>query len=380
MPVFFCFYLHAGASPEAAHRYNRRGVEKLKAGDFRGAIDDLRAAHRYLPANENIKRNISIAYNNYAFSLRNEGRLREAVWHYGNALQFDRDNPHTHYNLGQAYYMMQNMPKAREHLERAYELAPDLGEVRSLLKRVKGQEPIESGFHRIEAPHFTIAVDRSVPSSSVAAIRSYLEEAYGRVGGLLGHYPRQKTVAVIFPEEHYDELLKGVPPWALAMHDGKVRIPADRLKYTSSDIRRIIYHEFAHVVVHDITRGNCPVWLNEGIAGIAESLVEPKNADLIRRYLDEYGMVPLGNMPNDTLHIENREVMTLLYIASYLVVEYIVQRLGYRGLNRILTKLGQGTDVWSAISIVSGQNMYDFEQDWERHLRMRYGWSGKTFP
>jgi tetratricopeptide (TPR) repeat protein len=370
----------AAASQQAAYQHNSRGIEKLQSGDYAGAIEDLRAAHRYLPANEDIKRNLGIAYNNYAFYLKTKGVLREAIIQYKNALQYDSDNPYTYYNLGQAYYLTQDMPMARHALEKAHKLDPGLEGLEVLLARVKGEATAESGFDKIETMHFIVAADRTVPSAKISYIRTHLEEAYGRVGMILDHYPRQKTIAVIFSEDSYAHMLKGIPPWALAVYDGKVRIPADRTRYGSRDVTKIIYHEYAHVVVRDITRGKCPVWLNEGIAGLSESLVEPQKKEVIRKYIEKLGVVPLRRIPESFADIKQREVMTLLYMQSYLLAEFIVKKVGYSGLRDILDELGRGTTIWAAISGVSGQSMADFEKDWGRALASEYGWKGTVSP
>ncbi len=54
-------------SDEAAYRYNESGLKKLKAGNYRQSISDLRQAHRYLSSNKKIAKNLGVAYNNYAF-------------------------------------------------------------------------------------------------------------------------------------------------------------------------------------------------------------------------------------------------------------------------------------------------------------------------
>ncbi|MFA6636340.1 MAG: tetratricopeptide repeat protein [Candidatus Omnitrophota bacterium] len=380
MCLSFSLSNEAGASQEAAYRHNTRGVARLQAGDYIGAIEDLRTAHRYLPANEDIKRNLGIAHNNYAFHLKSRGALSEAIVHYSNALQYDSNNPYTHYNLGQAYYQVQNMPRAREFLEKAYDLDPSLKGLKGLLSRVKGEASAESAFDRIETMHFIVAADRTVPSSKVSYIRTHLEEAYGRVGMILDHYPQKKTIAVIFSEDSYDSILKGVPPWSLALYDGKIRLPADRFRYDQKDVRKIIYHEYAHVVVRELTAGNCPVWLNEGIAGLAESLIEPKDKAKIRRYVERFGIVPLRSIPEGFADIKRREIMTLLYIESYLLVEFMVRKFGYEGLRRVLRELRAGNSAWAAISGVSEQSMADFEQEWARFLAAEYGWEGAISP
>jgi hypothetical protein len=372
----FFFSSSARASDEAAFRHNSRGVKRLQVGDHIGAIEDLRIAHRYMPSNPDIKKNLGIAYNNYAFFLKSKGLLLDAITQYSKALQYDSDNAFTHYNLGQAFYQVQNMSKAEEHLAKAYEIDASLKGLKQLLARVRGEGATETGFDRLETMHFILAVDSSVPVEKMSYVRTHLEEAYGRVGMVLGHYPGKKTIVIVYGEEAYSNMLKGMPHWALAVYDGKVRIPANRLKYSEEDVRKIIYHEYAHAVVRDITGGNCPTWLNEGISGLAESLVYPRDKNLIRRYVQRYGIVPLRSMPDDFTALKKRELMTLLYMQSYTIVEFIIKRSGSEGLKNILSVLGRGENVWRAISGVMQQSMADFEKEWQRYMASEYGWKG----
>ena len=66
--------------------------------------------------------NLGIAYNNYGFSLMKKGDWRGAIEKYEDALFYDPDNAFTLYNLGQAYYSVQDMTKAKERLEKAKKL------------------------------------------------------------------------------------------------------------------------------------------------------------------------------------------------------------------------------------------------------------------
>jgi len=363
----------AAASQEAAYRYNSQGLVKLKTGNYKGAIEDLKTAHRYLPASKKITKNLAVAYNNYAFHLMRKGDVNRAIEQFENALYYDKENPYTLYNIGQAYYRTQDMSRARDYLEEAYAINPRIKGLKDLLEKAGRETAVEEGFDRIETMHFIVAAARDVPVNKTSYIRTYLEEAYGRVGMFLDHYPKQRTVAVLFSEDNYDKLLNNMPHWTLALYDGKVRIPVNRFKYTDEEIIKIIYHEYAHVVVRDITRGNCPMWLNEGIAGIAEGFAEPKEKHAFGRYIERYGIIPLWSMPEDFSVVRNRDIVTLLYMESYLLVEFIIKRSGRTGLRKLLMYLGKGADIRSALAAVTGMDIPQFEKAWEKYVSLEYG-------
>ena len=361
------------SSETAGYRHNEEGLNRLKAGDYAGAIVELKIAYQYLPSNEKIRKNLSIAYNNYGFYLMQRGDLNRAIQLFENALYYDPERPFILYNLGQAYYRTQNMTKAKFFLEKAEKLKPDIKGLQDLLRKVRGETKVEKNFELNETMHFIIASAPDLPVEKTSYIRTYLEEAYGRIGAFLDYYPEDKVVVVLFSEANYDRMLKNMPHWTLGVFDGKVRIPVNKFKYTDEEVIKIIYHEYAHAVVYNITKGKCPLWLNEGIASRAENFAKPKNRDLIKRHIEETGIIPFRKMPGDFTRSKNRKVATLLYVESYLLVEYIVKKVGYSGLRNILDLLARGAGVEYAIAKVLGESPDQFEANWIRFIMEQYG-------
>ena len=111
----------------------------------------------------------------------------------------------------------------------------------------------------------------------------------------------------------------------------------------------ILFHEYAHVVVFDLTRGNCPVWLNEGIAEMfgrkqftypaSERVQEAMKAAVIDVHRLE------GSFTGLSSHEANRA-----YQQSYSMVSYLVTAYGWHRVNAILTALGKGMNITAAIA------------------------------
>lgn len=358
------------ASEEAAFRHNEKGIEYLRSGDFERAVIELTTALRYSPSSHQIRENIAIAYNNHGFQLMERGRLDLALDKFQNAYNYFSENPYTVYNLGRAYYQLQDIERAERYLSEAYELDPGMEGLGTLLQKVRRERTVESAFRNYPTQHFIISASDNVDISTLSSIRGYLSEAYRRVGMLLDHYPENKVVVLLYSEEEYERILGDTPYWALAVFDGKMRIPAGRL--AGSSLREIIYHEYAHAVVHDIAGDRCPRWLNEGIAGKAESLVERRDERLIRRYLERYGLIPFAKLPEDFSEIRSHRIMTLVYMQSYVAVEFLMHRHGRGVLREILESLRGGYDMAQALYMVMGDDINDLERRWRWFVRSRF--------
>jgi len=372
--LIFLVFISEGAfsSPEAAYKYNEEGLKKIKQGDFEGAINAFKSANLYEPSNKAILTNLAVAYNNYGFALMKNGQLNKAIQNLEKAVYYEPGNAYALYNLGQAYYNAQNMPGASRCLERAVKLNPDLQGALALLNKINGESSVEDNFERTETMRFIIASARDIPVASFSYIRTYLEEAYGRIGMFLGYYPKNKIVVVLYSESNYDAMLKGRPHWALAAFDGKVRIPVNRFKYTNDEVIKIIYHEYAHAVLYELAREKCPLWFQEGIAGKAEDFATPKNKGLVRKYIDKFGLMPITAIPSDFTSIKDVNRATALYIESYLIVDFIIRKKGYAGIKNIINYLKDGYAIEKAISIIFQEDLSSFEKMWIRYVIEEY--------
>jgi hypothetical protein len=60
-----------------------------------------------------------------------------------------------------------------------------------------------------------------------------------------------------------------VPEWVIGTYVGNCILMLDYELWKSRNLgtfAQIITHEFAHVIISDITKQKCPIWLNEGLA------------------------------------------------------------------------------------------------------------------
>jgi Flp pilus assembly protein TadD len=85
------------------------GRRAIEAKDWKSAIRLLSSAALRDTRNAEIQNYLGYAY-------RNEGELSAAFKHYGRALQLNPRHRGAHEYLGEAYLMVNNVPKAEEHL------------------------------------------------------------------------------------------------------------------------------------------------------------------------------------------------------------------------------------------------------------------------
>ena len=147
--------------------------------------------------------------------------------------------------------------------------------------------------------------------------------------------------------------------------NGVIRVRRQTLA-KESEARRVLRHELAHAAVDQRTRGNCPHWLQEGIAQFLDGTdVVAIDARLRREPLS---LVPLFRIegPFKDRDPVSREVA---YRESASAVSFLVARVGKGGLLFLTSRLGEGRPLEQAL-VETGLSYTELQQAWEASLRI----------
>ncbi|MGI9953536.1 hypothetical protein V3F56_14410 [Moorellaceae bacterium AZ2] len=211
----------------------------------------------------------------------------------------------------------------------------------------------------VESEHFRLKY-RTQDAPIVPLVLEAAEEAYDAATQIFGYRPQGKTLVLIYPDRQSlarqfgwaaDESAMGVY-WA-----GAVRIlspldwpgPGSNLA-TIFKAEGPMLHEFAHLLVDKLARGNYPRWLTEGIAQYVEEQVTGyrlpgPEAEEIRTW---YTLEDLE------VHFDNLTDQALAYRQSLMMVDYLITQVGWEGIRELLLELGRGTPFKKAVERITG--------------------------
>jgi hypothetical protein len=108
-----------------------------------------------------------------------------------------------------------------------------------------------------------------------------------------------------------------------------------------------------------MTRGRCPVWLNEGLAQLMEGRSAKANPGLARLWSGDKRM-PLKSLEGP-FNGMGPEQATLAYAESLAAVQLLVDRAGLREFVRLLGRIGEGNRAEEALNSVYRLNYASLE-------------------
>ena len=103
----------------------------------------------------------------------------------------------------------------------------------------------------------------------MAALTDVLEDRFRDLTRIYRHAPSQPITVLLYPRQAFRDVTQAGNEVA-GLYDGKIRVPMGGLKKLDPEAQRVLTHELTHAIVASKTRGNCPRWLQEGLAQMAE--------------------------------------------------------------------------------------------------------------
>ena len=147
--------------------------------------------------------------------------------------------------------------------------------------------------------------------------------------------------------------------------DGAVRIRAETLG-TVSELRRVLRHELTHAVIDEKTKGNCPHWLQEGIAQFLDGTDVRATDAWLRRQPDP--LIPLFRLEGP---FRDRDAVSreTAYRESASAVSFLISRISRNGLHFLVQRLGEG-QAFERTLLETGLSYAELQQAWESSLKL----------
>lgn len=379
--------------------------ELMLRGDYDKGLEQLRTAYLMFPLNETLKRNLAEGYAVYGHSFFKRQQYEQADENYVKAMELYPDEPgyallrgicnyhlkkydvakyelerarrqkndsvEIFYYLGLTLYENDDRLQAIERWEEGLKLAPARKELVALLEKARKEMAVEATMDRGHSSRFNITFDPGVETSVARSLLDVLEEASNRIGAELGHFPEARVPVVIYKKNDYKSVTDS-PDWSGGVYDGTIRLPFAGLQDVTPRVKEVLFHEYAHVVVYDMTRGNCPTWLNEGIAEFFGRLNFNRPLNELGRAARAGSLIGFESLASGFAGFTAKNA-TLAYQQSYALVNHIVTTYGWHRISGVLKLLGKGRGFDSAFSEIFRDYTLTFEQvrnEWQAGLEL----------
>ena len=364
-------FIFAGVAPVKA---GEPGVAPHQQIPSQPSLEQLRQSYTANPYNPVIKKNLATAVIMHGIGLMKQKSYEEAAAQFEYVEELFPDDPQAAFLRGNAVYQLKQYDLARTELEKARNLGGDnsdvlffLGKVfydtedireavalwelatqkdpenktlQELLAKAKRELSVDVGMGKGQSSRFILSYDSGIKSAAADKVLEVLEDAYNQVGRDFSAYPESRVPVILYTGKDYREIT-GSPGWSGGQYDGKIRLPVGGMTEVTPVVRGVLFHEYTHVVVRELTRGNCPVWLNEGLAEIEGRREFDSPLTALKQATSGNTLLPLSTLTGSFASLQGKNV-NLAYQQSYSLVRYMISAYGWHTMTEILKTLGEG--------------------------------------
>ncbi len=353
---------------ELATVYNNYGVALAQQGEWQTARAQVEQALSLEPDNNRFAENLANIYYNEAHEHYSHHRLPEAKASLEQGVRRHPTFAQAYVLLGQIEYESQELKAAQAAWEQALELNPSLDTIPQRLEQLRAELPIESEFERISQAYFDLRFEDALERPVGFDIRAALLEARREIGADFAYWPRYKIVVLIYSPESFRALRVKRPEWVSGEYDGKMRVRLPEGEQDIKAVKEILFHEYTHALVHDLTGGQCPRWFDEGLATYEGKRYGPKEFELLSTASAGDQLIPWDQLDQQFSFELSAEAVGLAYQQAYSIVSYLVERHGFWRIRRLLKAVSERRPMLDVLAAEFQISPARLERSWREWL------------
>ncbi|OQY28827.1 MAG: hypothetical protein B6244_05930 [Candidatus Cloacimonetes bacterium 4572_55] len=220
-------------------------------------------------------------------------------------------------------------------------------------------EANDSRSRQVHSPPFLIIADRAVRQTSIESVTNILHHYRKQVKEEWGWTPHGEVFVHIFSETwHYCQ--ETGQPWEFGgiYQDQRLYLQSPELLEKRGRLKEIIVHEYIHLLIDQETSGNCPLWLNEGLAVfISEHRGDLAPPDLL---MTPTCLDSLFIREPESGEIVSSSDLKQAYLSAQYYAAQLVQRYGIQNVRKILSNLGKDIEFDASFQHFLGQSVEEF--------------------
>ncbi|MFH1258399.1 MAG: tetratricopeptide repeat protein [Elusimicrobiota bacterium] len=237
-------------------------------------------------------------------------------------------------------------------------------------------------FKPAESRHFQIFTkDRDIILNDYAL--EAMEEVYDKIGLLFNYFPKDKIRVEIYSTSEEFNLASTLSKRDLEVSGAIGICKFNRIMLLSPETlafgfrwQDALAHEYVHLLIQRLSRGNCPLWLHEGIAKYSELIwrggeagyLPPSHQNLLAEAVKNNSLITFQQMHPSLVKLNSQEEVSLAFAEVCWAIKFLVNKSGEKILPKLLINLSKYPNPQTAFKKTLALSMNKFEKQWRKNL------------
>ncbi len=349
--------------------YNNLALKNADSGNYKSAKESLKKALELSPDSEVLKTNMYNILIKYAGVQLAKENYTSAVKTAKEAAVILPSTPDAYILAGNIYYQQDNFKDALEYWEKALSFNPMDEGVKKRIENLKREKAVERDFGTERKTFFKIRFDKELDSRYVGTILDILDDARRSIRNQFGFYSDTVIPVIVYDDEQF-QAATAQPHWTQGVYDGKIRLRYQDISRDDANLKRVLFHEYAHAMIFIHVGGGIPIWLNEGFAQFNEPDADFTASDkvFLSDYVKKYGKFSINALDGMFEKKDDQGAIRAAYLESRLFFDYLVEKYTKYRIKRLFEELKQGKPWQKAFTEVYQVSIDRIEKNFNNYL------------
>lgn len=345
------------------------------------ARDDAKAREKTIARIHKIDAHNADVYITLANAAERLRQFPAAVVWAEKAIAADPEDFNGYYLAGMNLLRIGEEARGYRILEKAFELNGFNIWARNMLQ-VLDKDVKRKRFVYHKTKHFFVKLEQTEDEILWPYLEIALEQAYAKYAGKYRIKPvgpkqfDRRILFLMFPKhEDFSARTTGLPGLgALGACFGQViTMPSPRYGKQrpggSFNWKRVLEHEFIHVLTLQRTRYRIPRWFTEGLSTWEEQDPQIKWDRMLVAALKRKQLLPLEDINVGFTRPKFPQQVLLSYYHASLVCEYLAETHGFKAIDRMLKMYAEGKQTTEVLPAVTGKDMKTLNKEVLDHVK-----------
>ncbi|MGD9179843.1 MAG: tetratricopeptide repeat protein [Desulfobacterales bacterium] len=280
-----------------------------------------------------------------------------------------------------------NYPESLQLMKRSMAVGGENEKRRGFALFIEETINVLAPYKRYETPHFIIHLNEAQDGILVDYLSDALEKTYTVMSRYYGFKSKHKVRVELFPDAKAFYLASTLSVRDIEVTGAVGLTKFNKLQFLSP--RALVYgyrwldaisHEYMHYLIVKLTSNKAPIWFHEGLSKYEETrwrngptYLSPLYQTLLAQAQADNKLIAFVKMEPSLIHLDTPEEVQLAYAQGASAIEFIISRIGYEGLKKVMERMAQGETkgAGEAVKEMMGLEFSEFEAQWKAFLRAK---------
>lgn len=318
-----------------------------------------------LTSKDSVALQISNTYAEWGRALMETGNADKASDKFLDALTFNANNEQALFYLANTAYQKQDIDQAYFYWQRLAEISPNDLDVKNFLDRLSRERDISHNLTHTSEDYFEIHYDNSseIDPQLLKHVSDSFRNAYNTLGARFSFYPQEKIIVLLLNEKQF-EYTTNLPHWVAGIYDGKIRIP---ITDDFQQMEETILHEYVHLLIHHLGKGNVPRWLNEGFAEYFSS--KKHHYENIKALIKQNEFMPISQLDTAITGGNTPQTMITAYEEAALCIAFFYEKYSMHKLKQMIGEFADAQSFSTILQTTFGLSEKEFEENFKKYAK-----------